>query len=94
VITGLTAALIHAPHPGALLTKAFWYTAYGSALYRKLFFVALLMIAGAWNWRRTRPRLVTTGDMKPLRTVASIEVTLAAIVLVLTSILVALALPE
>jgi copper transport protein len=94
VITGVTAALIHAPHPGALLTKAFWYTSYGSALYRKLFFVFVLICVGAWNWRRTRPQLATSGDIKPLRRVASIEVTLAAIVLVLTSILVALALPE
>lgn len=94
VITGVAAALIHAPHPGSLLTKAFWYTSYGSALYRKLIFVFLLMCAGAWNWQRTRPQLTTSGDIKPLRRVASIEVTLAAIVLVLTSILVALALPE
>lgn len=94
VITGVTAALIHAPHPGALLTKVFWYTSYGSALYRKLFFVALLMLMGAWNWRRTRPQLASSGDLKPLRRFAAVEVTLAGIVLLLTSILVALALPE
>ena len=94
VITGVTAAFIHVPRLGAFLTSAYWYTSYGSALYRKLVFVVLLMLVGAWNFRRTKPRLSRDGAVTPLRRVATLEIVLATVVLGLTSILVALAMPQ
>jgi putative copper export protein len=89
VSTGLIAALIHLPRLNAL-----WTTSYGSALYRKLVFVALLFLVGAWNWKRTRSRLARDGGLAPVRRVATLEVVLAAVVLGLTAILVALEIPD
>lgn len=89
VATGVVASLIHLPRINAL-----WTTPYGSALYRKLVFVLLLFAVGAWNWRRTKPRLNADGGLAPLRRAATIEIVLATIVLGLTAILVALAIPE
>lgn len=89
VSTGVIAGLIHLPRLNAL-----WTTPYGSALYRKLIFVLLLFVVGAWNWKRTGPRLARDGGIAPVRRVATLEVVLAVIVLALTAILVALAIPE
>jgi copper transport protein len=89
VATGVIAGFIHLPRLNTL-----WTTPYGSALYRKLIFVVLLFLVGAWNWRRTRPRLAREGGLAPIRRVATLEVVLAATVLGLTAILVALAIPE
>lgn len=89
VSTGVIAALIHLPRLNAL-----WTTSYGSALYRKLIFVILLFLVGAWNWKRTRPRLARDGGLAPVRRVATLEVVLAAVVLGLTAILVALEIPD
>lgn len=88
--TGIVASLIHLPRINAL-----WTTPYGSALYRKLIFVLLLFAVGAWNWRRTKPRLnVGDGGLVSLKRVATVEIVLSAVVLLLTAILVALAIPE
>jgi putative copper export protein len=93
VATGIAASLIHAPHFSSLLTYAFWTTPYGSALFRKLIFVVLLFFAGAWNWRRMKPRLGADDALVPLRRSATIELLLGGTVLGLTAILVALELP-
>ena len=90
VATGTVASLIHLPRVNAL-----WTTPYGSALYRKLIFVLLLFAVGAWNWRRTKPRLnADDSGLVSLKRAATIEIVLAAIVLLLTAILVALAIPD
>ncbi|HZK78262.1 MAG TPA: CopD family protein, partial [Gemmatimonadaceae bacterium] len=94
VATGIAASLIHAPRFSSLLTSTFWTTPYGSALFRKLIFVVLLFFAGAWNWRRMRPRLGGDDALAPMRRSATIELLLAATVLALTAVLVALAIPE
>lgn len=94
VATGVAASLIHAPHFSSLLTSAFWTTPYGSALFRKLIFVVLLMFVGAWNWRRMKPRLGGDDALGPMRRSATIELSVAAIVLALTAVLVALVIPE
>jgi hypothetical protein len=49
---------------------------------------------GAWNWRRQRPRLGDEAGALALRGTARTELTLAAVVLVVTSILVSLPSPR
>ena len=72
---------------------ALWTTPYGVILLLKLFFVGLLFAAGAWNWRRMKPRLTGDNSIAPLRSTAFLELMLAVAVLAVTSILVALELP-
>ena len=88
VATGVIASLIHVPSVSSL-----WTTAYGVTLLLKLFFVALLFGAGAWNWRRMKPRLTGDDAIGPMRSSASLELVLAMTVLALTAILVAMELP-
>ena len=88
VATGLASSLMHLP---ALATL--WTSFYGIVLLLKLFFVALLFGAGAWNWQRMRPRLTGENAISPMRSSASLELVLASVVLVITAILVALELP-
>ena len=59
----------------------------------KLLFVVFLFGAGAWNWRRIKPRLTTDEAVVPLRKSAALELSIAAIVLAVTAVLVALELP-
>ena len=89
VFTGVIAALLHLPH-----VRSLWTTPYGVALSIKLLFVLFLFCAGAWNWRRMRPRL-TGGDdaVVPMRSTATFELLIATVVLGITAILVALELP-
>ena len=88
VATGLGAAVIRLGR-----FEPLWTTPYGVALSIKLVFVALLFGAGAWNWRRMKPRLTGDDAIGPLRSTASLELVLAGIVLGVTAILVALELP-
>lgn len=88
VATGLASSLIHLPTLATL-----WTSFYGIVLLLKLFFVALLFAAGAWNWQRMRPRLTGEDAISPLRSSASLELVLASVVLAITAILVALELP-
>ena len=75
------------------LLRALWTTPYGVALSLKLLFVLFLFGAGAWNWRRMKPRLTGDDAVAPLRSTATFELLLATIVLGITAILVALELP-
>lgn len=88
VATGLISAKFHLPTWASL-----WTTPYGAALMLKLFFVALLFGAGAWNWRRMKPRLTGDDAISPMRSSATLELVIAAVVLNVTAILVALELP-
>ena len=88
VATGLGSSVVRLPSVDAL-----WKTPYGVTLLLKLFFVAMLFGAGAWNWRRMRPRLTGDDAIAPLRSSASFELILAAAVLGITAVLVALELP-
>ena len=88
VLTGIGSALIELPTLGSL-----WTTPYGVVLLLKLFFVGILFAAGAWNWRRMKPRLTGDNEIGPLRSSASLELMLAVAVLAVTAILVALELP-
>lgn len=88
VLTGIGSSLIEVPTIASL-----WTTPYGVVLLLKLFFVALLFAAGAWNWQRMKPRLTGDNAIDPLRSSASLELMLAVAVLAVTAILVALELP-
>ena len=88
VFTGVIASVYHLKPFNTL-----WTTPYGAALLFKLFFVALLFAAGAWNWRRMKPRLTGDDAISPMRSSATLELLLAAVVLGITAILVALELP-
>ncbi len=88
VATGSVASVLHLCHVSDL-----WTAPYGVALSLKLLFVALLFGAGAWNWRRMKPRLTGDDAVVPMRSMATFELLLATIVLGITAILVALELP-
>lgn len=88
VATGLGASVIRLPRLDTL-----WTTPYGVVLLLKLVFVVFLFGAGAWNWRRMKPRLTGDNTIAPLRSSASLELVLTGIVLGLTAILVATQLP-
>ena len=88
VSTGLVASVLHLPH-----VRSLWTTPYGVTLSLKLLFVLLLFGAGAWNWRRMKPRLTGDNAVAPMRSTATFELLLATVVLGITAILVALELP-
>jgi len=88
VFTGVIASLYHLKPLSAL-----WTTPYGAALLFKLVFIMILFAAGAWNWRRMKPRLTGDDAISPMRSSATLELLLAAVVLGVTAILVALELP-
>ena len=88
VATGIVSAIVHLP-----ALRSLWTTPYGAALMLKLFFVMLLFAAGAWNWRRMKPRLTGDDAIAPMRSSATLELVLAAVVLCVTALLVALELP-
>jgi len=88
VLTGVIASVYHLKP-----LRSLWTTPYGAALLFKLFFVLLLFGAGAWNWRRMKPRLTGDDAISPMRSTATFELVLAGVVLGVTAILVALELP-
>jgi copper transport protein len=88
VLTGVASSLIEVPY-----LRSLWTTPYGVILLLKLFFVALLFAAGAWNWRRMKPRLTGEDAISPMQSSASLELMIAVAVLTVTAILVALELP-
>lgn len=88
-ITGLVTAWTHLKRLDAL-----WTTPYGLALDRKLIFVLVVVALGAWNWRRVGPSLGNEGGALNIRRTAAMELALAAVVLVLTGILVSTPSPK
>jgi putative copper export protein len=83
VTMGVITAIRHFHHLNQL-----WTTPFGYTLIVKLCVVALVLIAGAWNWRRVGPSLGGDSAVANIRRSARVELTLAAIVLVVTAILV------
>jgi putative copper export protein len=82
VASGLTTAWRHLGSVPAL-----WSTPYGYALLVKLALVATVFVLGAWNWRRQRPTLGTEGAAIAIRRSARAELTMAGLVLIVTSVL-------
>jgi copper transport protein len=66
-----------------------WNTPYGKVLDVKLLFVLIVFIAGGLNWRKFRGATFSTGSEVQLRRRATIEIAGAALVIALTSFLVA-----
>ena len=88
-ITGATTAWLHLKRISAL-----WTTSYGIALLVKLALVLVVVMLGAWNWKRVRPSLGTEGTEHTIRRSATMELTFAALVLIATSVLVTLPSPR
>jgi copper transport protein len=88
-ITGVTTAWLHLKRISSL-----WTTSYGIALDIKLVFVLIVVVLGAWNWRRIRPSLGSEGSEQTIRRSARMELTFAALVLIVTSVLVTLPSPK
>lgn len=88
-ITGVTNAWLHLKRVSAL-----WTTSYGIALLVKLVFVLIVVVLGAWNWRRVRPSLGAEGSEQTIRRSAAMELTFAGLVLVTTAVLVTLPSPR
>ena len=82
--TGAFAALLHLDAPTDL-----WTSGYGRLLTAKLFVVFIVLAAGAYNWRKLQPRTAEPGADLQLRRSAAMELAAAALVIALTSILVA-----
>jgi putative copper export protein len=74
--------------------SALWTTPYGYALLAKLCVVAVVFLLGAWNWRRQRPLLGSAAASASIQRSATAELIVAAIVLIITSILVSLPTPK
>ena len=85
LVTGVTTAWRHLKFVAAL-----WTTPYGYALDTKLVFVAIVALLGAWNWRRMRPKLGTEAAAHDLKSSATRELFFAAVVLLITGVLVSL----
>jgi len=88
-ITGLTTAWLHLKRLSSL-----WATSYGMTLVVKLILVAIVVALGAWNWRRVRPSLGDQGSELTIRRSATMELAFAALVLIVTSVLVTLPSPK
>jgi putative copper export protein len=88
-LTGLTTAWMHLKRVSAL-----WTTSYGIALMIKLVLVLIVVVLGAWNWRRVRPSLGDEGSEHTIRRSATLELTFAGLVLIATSVLVSLPSPR
>jgi copper transport protein len=87
--SGVVMAWIHLPKLADL-----WSTPYGVTLILKLCVVASVLSLGAWNWRRMTPRLSSDDSAHALRRTATSELMLAAVVLIVTAVLVTLPSPN
>lgn len=87
-VTGVTTAWRHLKHLNSL-----WTTPYGYALDAKLCVVAIVVALGAWNWRRMAPQLGSEESALSIRKSATTELSFAAVVLAITSLLVSLPSP-
>lgn len=90
VFTGIVAARLNVASWGAFTS-----TSYGRTLLIKLAIVLLLVLVGAFNWRRVRPALASGGTSAAgrLRRAATLELVLGLVVLAVTAVLVALPTP-
>lgn len=89
VLSGAVSAWAHLGSFGALLGSS-----YGRTLVVKLALVALVAALGAFHWRRARPALGSESSARSLRRSAGSELAIAAVVLLVTAILVATPPPQ
>jgi Putative copper export protein len=88
-VTGLTTAWRHLRRLDSL-----WTTPYGYALDVKLCVVLIVVSLGAWNWRRMKPQLGNEKSALAVKRSATAELSFAAVVLAVTSLLVSLPSPR
>lgn len=88
-LTGLTTAWMHLKRISSL-----WTTGYGMTLIIKLIFVLIVVVLGAWNWRRVRPTLGDLGTEEAIKRSSTMELAFGAIVLICTAVLVTLPSPH
>lgn len=87
--TGSVAAWVHVAS-----WSAFTSTGYGRTLLIKLAIVLLLLLTGAYNWRRVKPALATDNAAPDrLRHSATLELVFGVLILAVTAVLVALPTP-
>ncbi len=86
LLVGVTGAFNAWLHLGSL--SALWESTYGQTLLRKLGLLALMVTAGAYNWRRVLPRLGDHAGTTRLRRSAMVELIAALLVIVATAVLV------
>ena len=84
IITGLGSAWLRL---GGI--EALWGSTYGGVLLIKLGVVSLLVVAGAYNWRRVTPSLAQEGGARRMRRSAIAELAIGALVLAVTAVLIA-----
>lgn len=83
-LTGIYAAWVHIGFSSAL-----WESSYGRVLLLKLAILSLALAIGAYNWRVIRPRLGSDGASRALRPSVIAELSVGALVLLVTAVLVA-----
>lgn len=88
-LTGVVTGWRHLKYVAAL-----WTTPYGYALDAKLGVVCIVVALGAWNWRRMVPRLGAEDAAYALRRSSTTELVFAAVVLLVTAVLVSLPGPK
>ncbi|MDQ6885676.1 MAG: CopD family protein [Gemmatimonadota bacterium] len=88
-ITGVTTAVRHLKYLSAL-----WTTPYGYTFIAKLCVVAMVVVLGAWNWKRVRPRLGDESVATEMHRSAIREIVVAGVVLLITAVLVSLPSPR
>ena len=82
VLSGVIASWVHLERISDL-----WTTTYGSMLFRKLVFVFVTVLVGAYNFRRVQPQLLKEEGTVKLRRVTTVELGLGVIILIFTGFL-------
>ncbi|HUQ97914.1 MAG TPA: copper resistance protein CopC [Gemmatimonadaceae bacterium] len=82
VVSGVLASWVHLEHLSAL-----WQSRYGQMLLRKLLFVAVVILAGAYNYKRIQPQLTREHGVAQLRRSALLELAAGFAVLIFTGFL-------
>lgn len=88
-LTGVITAVRHVKYLAAM-----WTTPYGYTLDVKLVAVLVVVAFGYWNWQRLKPRLGDEATARELHVNARYEIAMAALVLVITGILVSIPSPK
>jgi putative copper export protein len=89
IASGLLSAWLRLPTVTSL-----WTSSYGKVLLLKLAFVAVVVILGARNWRRVMPTLGDDASARRITRTAGAELTMAALVLAVTAVLVSTSPPD
>jgi len=89
IVTGLVASWLRLPTVASL-----WESSYGRVLLVKLAFVAIVVVMGAFNWRRMMPSLGDDQSARRITRTAGAELTFAVLVLAATAVLVSTPTPE